>query len=106
MPGLISTLYSSYSGMSVSQMNIQTTSHNINNMNTPGYTRQQVVQTQRSAYSYPGYNSYMGAGQIGQGVQADDVVRIRNSFHDLDIWKLYSMSLQIHQYHLHTTTFI
>lgn len=82
MPGLISTLYSSYSGMSVSQMNIQTTSHNINNMNTPGYTRQQVVQTQRSAYSYPGYNSYMGAGQIGQGVQADDVVRIRNSFHD------------------------
>ena len=54
MPGLISTLYSSYSGMSVSQMNIQTTSHNINNMNTPGYTRQQVVQTQRSAYSYPG----------------------------------------------------
>lgn len=82
MPGLISSLYSSYSGMSVSQMNIQTTSHNINNMNTPGYTRQKVVQTQRSAYSYPASNSYLGAGQVGQGVQANDVIRIRNSFYD------------------------
>lgn len=82
MPGLISSLYSSYSGMSVSQMNIQTTSHNINNMNTPGYTRQKVVQSQRGAYSYPGSNSYLGAGQLGQGVQANDIVRVRNSFHD------------------------
>ena len=76
MPGLISSLYSSYSGMSVSQMNIQTTSHNINNMNTPGYTRQKVVQTQRGAYSYPGTNSYLGAGQLGQGVQANDIISL------------------------------
>ncbi len=83
MPGLMSTLYTSYSGMSVSQTNIQTASHNINNMNTAGYSRQQVVQSQRSAYSYPGlYSSKLGAGQVGQGVQATDIVRVRNSFYD------------------------
>lgn len=82
MSGLLGSLHSATTGMSVSQASIQTTSHNINNMNTPGYSRQQVQQSARSAYSYPGYNSSLGAGQLGTGVQATDIVRVRNTFYD------------------------
>lgn len=82
MSGLFGTLQSARSGMSVSQTSIQTASHNINNMNTPGYSRQRVEQKAKSAYSYPGYNSQLGAGQLGTGVETTDIVRIRNSFYD------------------------
>lgn len=82
MSGLLGSLQSARSGMSVSQASIQTTSHNINNLNTPGYSRQRVEQKARSAYSYPGYNSQLGAGQLGTGVEVTDIVRIRNSFYD------------------------
>lgn len=82
MTGLLGTLHSAKSGMSVSQTSIETTSHNINNMNTPGYTRQRVEQSAKSAYSNPGFNSSLGAGQIGTGVEATDIIRIRNTFYD------------------------
>lgn len=82
MAGLIGSLHSAGTGMSVSQASIQTTSHNINNINTPGYSRQRVEQSAKNAYSNPGYNSSMGQGQIGTGVQATDVIRIRNTFYD------------------------
>jgi flagellar hook-associated protein 1 FlgK len=82
MSGLLGSLHSAKSGMTVSQLSIQTTSHNINNMNTPGYSRQRVEQSAKSAYSYPGYNSSMGAGQLGTGVEATDVIRIKNTFYD------------------------
>lgn len=82
MAGLIGSLHSAGTGMSVSQASIQTTSHNINNINTPGYSRQRVEQSAKNAYSNPGYNSSMGTGQIGTGVQATDVIRIRNTFYD------------------------
>ena len=42
MGGLLGALNSAKSGMSASQASIETTSHNISNMNTPGYTRQRV----------------------------------------------------------------
>lgn len=82
MSGLLGTLHSAGSGMRVSQTSIQTASHNINNMNTPGYSRQRVEQKASSAYSYPGYNSKLGAGQLGTGVEATDVIRMRNTFYD------------------------
>lgn len=82
MAGLLGTLHSAGSGMRVSQTSIQTASHNINNMNTPGYSRQRVEQKASSAYSYPGYNSKLGAGQLGTGVEATDVIRMRNTFYD------------------------
>ncbi|MEN2258057.1 flagellar basal body protein [Paraclostridium benzoelyticum] len=82
MSGLLGSLQSARTGMGVSQASIQTTSHNINNLNTPGYSRQQVEQKARSAYSYPGYNSQLGAGQLGTGVEITDIVRVRNSFYD------------------------
>ncbi|MGX4600761.1 flagellar hook-associated protein FlgK [Faecalimicrobium sp. JNUCC 81] len=82
MSGLFGTLQSSRTGMSASQVAIQTTSHNLNNMNTPGYSRQRVEQKARSAYSYPGYNSSLGAGQLGTGVEVTDISRAKNAFYD------------------------
>lgn len=82
MAGLLGSLHSAKTGMNVSQASIQTTSHNINNMNTPGYSRQRVEQSAKSAYSNPGFNSSLGAGQLGTGVEATNVIRIRNTFYD------------------------
>lgn len=82
MSGLLGSLHSARTGMTVSQASIQTTSHNINNMNTPGYSRQRVEQSAKSAYSNPGFNSSMGAGQLGTGAEATDIIRIRNTFYD------------------------
>lgn len=92
MSGLLSTLNTAKSGMNVSQVAIQTTSHNISNINTPGYSRQRVNQSASSPYSMPGKNSNFGAGQIGTGTQIDDVTRIRNSFYD------YQYRSESHQY--------
>lgn len=92
MSGLLSTLNTAKSGMNVSQVAIQTTSHNISNINTPGYSRQRVNQSASSHYSMPGKNSNFGAGQIGTGAQIDDVTRIRNSFYD------YQYRSESHQY--------
>ena len=92
MSGLLSTLNTAKSGMNVSQDAIQTTSHNISNINTPGYSRQRVNQSASSPYSMPGKNSNFGAGQIGTGAQIDDVTRIRNSFYD------YQYRSESHQY--------
>ncbi len=82
MANLLGTLHSASSGMRVSQTAIQTTSHNINNLNTPGYTRQRVEQSANRPFSQPGLNSNLGAGQLGTGVQATDITRIRNTFYD------------------------
>ncbi len=82
MAGLLGTLNTAKSGMNVSQVAIQTTSHNISNINTPGYSRQRVNQSASSPYSKPGANSSFGAGQIGTGAQINDVTRIRNTFYD------------------------
>lgn len=92
MSGLLSTLNTAKSGMNVSQVAIQTTSHNISNINTPGYSRQRVNQSASSPYSMPGKNSNFGAGQIGTGAKIDNVTRIRNSFYD------YQYRSESHQY--------
>lgn len=92
MAGLLGTLNTAKSGMNVSQVAIQTTSHNISNINTPGYSRQRVEQTASSPYSQPGRNSSLGAGQVGTGAQINDVTRIRNSFYD------YQFRSESHEY--------
>lgn len=92
MAGLLGTLNTAKSGMNVSQVAIQTTSHNISNINTPGYSRQKVNQTASSPYSNPGMNSSFSAGQMGTGAQINDVTRIRNSFYD------YQFRSESHEY--------
>lgn len=82
MAGLFSTLHTANSGMRVNQKSIQTVSHNISNINTPGYSRQRTeVETNRPLYM-PSLNNNISKGQLGMGVQVTDVTRARNTFYD------------------------
>jgi len=61
------------SGLNSSQIGLETTSHNINNAATTGYSRQRVITSTAGATA-------TGAGFVGRGVQVDTVVRQYNSF--------------------------
>ncbi len=61
------------SGLSSARANLQTTSHNISNVNTPGYSRQQVLQSTNLPLS-------AGAGFVGQGVHVSTVERVYSQF--------------------------
>jgi len=70
-------------GMVTQQAALYTTGHNISNANTPGYTRQRVDFTTTTPYPSPGLNRPGIAGQMGTGVEAGSVTRIRDQFADL-----------------------
>ncbi len=57
-------------------------SHNIANVNTPGYTRQRGIAETTYPFGVPGMG-YMGIpGQIGTGVEVKYIQRLRNDFLD------------------------
>ena len=61
------------SALSAAQRGLLVTGHNISNAATPGYTRQQTIQSTNPAQA-------TGVGFIGQGVQVDSVSRSYNQF--------------------------
>ncbi len=61
------------SGLSVNKTSLAVTGHNITNVNTPGYTRQDTVQATRIP-------QFSGSGYIGSGTTLVDVRRIYNEF--------------------------
>lgn len=71
----IQSLQTGYTGLSASQIGIDTTSNNIANANTDGYTRQRVDQRQL-------HSRDIIVGRIGQGTTVDDITRARDAFLD------------------------
>lgn len=65
------------------QAALQTTAHNIANASTPGYSRQRVSFQQTNPFPSPARNRPEIPGQIGTGVEAGAIQRIRNAFLDL-----------------------
>ncbi|WP_017810942.1 flagellar hook-associated protein FlgK [Paenibacillus shenyangensis] len=61
---------------------LNTTGHNIANANTEGYSRQTVKMSATRPIEAPGFSHSTGAGQIGTGVEATQVVRVRELFLD------------------------
>ncbi len=61
------------SALNAAQVGLATAAHNIANVNTPGFNRQEVVMGARLAQS-------TGEGFVGQGVDAGTVKRIYNEF--------------------------
>jgi flagellar hook-associated protein 1 FlgK len=61
------------SGLQAAQAGLNTTGHNIANVNTPGYSRQQVVLT-------PSISQYSGSGYVGQGVNVSGITRVYSDF--------------------------
>ncbi|MBB2495876.1 flagellar hook-associated protein FlgK [Aquipseudomonas ullengensis] len=61
------------SGLSANKTSLAVTGHNITNVNTPGFSRQDTVQATRTP-------QFSGAGYIGSGTTLVDVRRIYNEF--------------------------
>ncbi|KMW44682.1 flagellar hook-associated protein FlgK [Ralstonia insidiosa] len=60
-------------GLQVANINLQVTGNNIANANTPGYSRQEAVQTENIPL-------YAGVGYLGQGANVTTVKRIYDQF--------------------------
>lgn len=74
MSGLFGTLNTATRGLNAQQVALQTTSHNLSNVNTPGYTRQRVTMQASLAQSLP------GVGQIGTGVNISGIHRVADHY--------------------------
>ncbi|MFJ8246274.1 flagellar hook-associated protein FlgK [Peribacillus asahii] len=75
-------LETSKRALSVAQSALYTTGHNVANANTPGYSRQRVNLSATESFPSPALNSPRIAGQLGTGVEAGSIQRIRDSFLD------------------------
>lgn len=63
-----------------SQRSLYIVNHNISNMNTEGYSRQQGAQRATSPYNLP------GIGFLGTGTEIYDIYRVRDSYVDFKYW--------------------
>ncbi len=69
-------------GLVTHQTALHTTGHNIANADNKNYSRQRVELGSMQPLYEPSLNRAATAGQIGQGVQIDQIRRIRDSFFD------------------------
>jgi flagellar hook-associated protein 1 len=70
-------------GMMAQQSALYTTGQNVANASTPGYSRQRVNYVQTEAYPSIGMDREQIPGQMGTGVKAGTIQRIRESFLDV-----------------------
>lgn len=79
---LMANLYVGSSGLQVSQNALNTTAHNMANLDTEGYTRQQVSQGTRAYQTLEkNYNS-VAWKQVGTGVNYNNCKQVRSDFLD------------------------
>ncbi len=79
---LMGSLYVGQSGLQTGQNALNTTAHNMSNVDTVGYTRQQVQQTARTYRTLSKTNSANAYQQAGLGVQYARVKQVRDYFLD------------------------
>ncbi|WP_058306685.1 flagellar hook-associated protein FlgK [Gracilibacillus massiliensis] len=82
MPSTFNGLEVAKRALHTQQAALYTTGHNIANANTEGYTRQRVNMSPTAPYPPASRNRPEIPGQIGSGVEAGSVERIRDSFID------------------------
>jgi len=70
-------------GLFAQQSALNTTSHNIANANTDGYTRQRANMQATTGLPYPGFDAAIEPGLLGTGVQVTGLQRIREDFLDV-----------------------
>lgn len=85
MSGLFSTFNIARRGMSVSQKQIDVTTHNISNANTEGFSRQRAEAVTTKPFGMPSINNVAEPGQLGTGVKIQSIERIRDSFLDFQV---------------------
>lgn len=82
MPSTFLGLETARRGLQASQVSLETTGHNIANVNTPGYSRQQAVHVASTPYANPTLASKLSPGQLGTGVEVNEIRRVRNEYLD------------------------
>ena len=70
-------------GIFVSQKGLEVTGHNIANANTPGYTRQRLITSSIEGGMNYGMFTYTSKGQVGGGVDIQELTQIRDAFLDM-----------------------
>jgi len=85
MAGLFDTFTIAKRGLSVQQANINTTSHNISNASTTGYSRQRAVVETTKPFGGLSRFDTCGAGQVGTGAEVTTIQRIRDVFKDYQV---------------------
>jgi len=73
-------------GLLSAQVGLDTTSHNISNVNTEGYSRQRANQSASFPLNFPGPFVTLRPGQVGTGVEITSITRIRSTFIDAQIY--------------------
>lgn len=81
MPSTFAGLNIAYTGLVASNSSLNTTANNIANIETKGYSRQQVNQTAATAM-----RAFQGYGCIGAGVDTLGAERIRDKYYDTKYW--------------------
>ena len=85
------------SGLYAAQAGLLTTSHNISNVSTPGYSRQQVLQGTATP-------QFTGGGYIGQGTDVETVRRVYDNFLTTSARQAQASDSQLTTYASHTAT--
>ncbi|WP_066175603.1 flagellar hook-associated protein FlgK [Bacillus marinisedimentorum] len=83
MSSTFSGLETARRGMFTQQSALHTTGQNISNANTPGYSRHRINFEETEPYPPAGRNRPQIPGQVGTGVKAGSVQRVRESFIDV-----------------------
>jgi flagellar hook-associated protein 1 FlgK len=71
-------------GLLANQRALETTGHNISNVNTKGYSRQRVDLAATTPHTQPSFNATMPA-QIGTGVEVEQLTRLRDNYIDVTL---------------------
>jgi len=79
---LMANLYVGTSGLQTSQNALNTTAHNMANIDTDGYTRQQVSQGTKAYQTLEQRNNCIAWKQIGTGVEYNNCKQVRSTFLD------------------------
>lgn len=69
------------SGLYTAQRDLDVVNHNLSNVSTPGYSRQQAVQK-----ALPAMALYDGTGMVGTGSQVTSVIRVHDEYLDYKYW--------------------
>lgn len=68
-------------GLYTAQRNLDVVNHNLNNINTPGYSRQQAIQAASKPMALAD-----GTGMMGTGSDVTGVQRVRDEYLDFKYW--------------------
>ena len=81
MGNLMTSMWTGVSGMTAAQCGLNATAHNMANISTKGYTRQQLLQVD-THYATVSYGKNGTAQKVGLGTYASSIRQLRNRYYD------------------------